>query len=355
VRHNIVGALTVLNTKTSRAAAFATFILSSISTAALSVEIREPSPRHVWEVADDSTSAGLGTPETDDVVLNLACGKNGAIDVMFASYANMPDGKEGDGGPAGITLRRAGKEVILRGTLLENLMTGSWDLSVQATVNHPLFDLLKGDFIAEIEIDAQHQKPGGQREWISLKGAKKVIEKVQARCSGATPAGGSSMSWSVASKEQVASNKASAAKAPGDADFGRYALADSYRGPVKFPDFKGRDRDWNSYRTRIREGMKDGANFAGRTALIEIGCGAGCRFAYVADVSTGRIHNFPLGGEGNMYLDLHYRAYSRLVVAFWQDGGRCMKEALEWTGQAFKRQGAVDVGSDEACNQIQSQ
>ncbi|MBD2745716.1 hypothetical protein IC232_03305 [Microvirga sp. BT688] len=331
-------------------------MLSSISTTALSVEIREPNPRHVWEAADDLTSAGLGTPETDDVVLTLACAKNGKLDVMFADYAPMPDGKEGDGGPAGITLRRGGKEVSVRGTLLENLMTGGWDLSTQQPATHPLFDILKGDFIAEIEIDPQYQKPGGQRDWISLKGAKKVIEKVQARCSGATPPSGSTVSWNSGSQAQVASApQASAAKAPTSSDFARYALADSYQGQVRLPDFKGRDRDWNSYRTRIREGMKGGANFAGRLAFIEIGCGAGCRWAAVADVSTGRVYNFPLGGEEYMYLDLHYRPNSRLVVAFWQNSDRCMKETLEWTGQTFRRQGAVDVGSEASCNQIQSQ
>jgi hypothetical protein len=345
----------VLNFRNSGKVAVAAFLLSSISAAALAVEIREPSPSHVWEAAEDQTSAALGTPDTDDIVLTLACNQKGSIDVIFANYAPMPQGKQGDGGPAGITLRRGGKEVSVKGSLVENVSTGELDLSVQQPVRHALFDLLKGDLIAEIEKDAQYQKPGGQRDWISLKGAKVVIEKVQARCSGATPPSGSTMSWSAAPKEQVEPSQSSAAKDPGNAEFNRYALADSYRGPVTFPDFKGRDRDANSYRTRIREGMKDGANFAGRLAMIEIGCGAGCRFAYVADVSTGQVYNFPLGGEDNMYLDLHYRLNSRLVVAFWQNGGRCMREDLEWAGQTFKRHGENDIGPEDVCFQMQQQ
>jgi hypothetical protein len=241
----------VLKFRNSGKVALAALILSSISTAALAVEIREPSPSHVWEAAEDQTSAALGTPDTDDIVLTLACNQKGSIDVIFANYTPMPESKQGDSGPAGITLRRAGKELSLKGSLVENVSTGEWDVSVQQPVRHALFDLLKGDLIAEIEKDAQYQKPGGQRDWISLKGARTVIEKVQARCSGATPPSGSTMSWSAAPKEQVPPGQSSAAKAPGSAEFDRYALAVSYRGPVKFRDFKGRDRDANSWGCHI--------------------------------------------------------------------------------------------------------
>ena len=36
-----------------------------------------------------------------------------------------------------------------------------------------------------------------------------------------------------------------------------------YRGPIRYPDFQGRDRNYRSCRTRIVEAMRDGPNFAG--------------------------------------------------------------------------------------------
>jgi hypothetical protein len=72
------------------------------------------------------------------------------------------------------------------------------------------------------------------------------------------------------------------------AQFDRYPVSEVYRGPARMPDFQGRDRDAKDYRTRIRNGIKEGANFAGRYKVIQFGCGTGCAFVYVADVSTGK-------------------------------------------------------------------
>jgi hypothetical protein len=65
-----------------------------------------------------------------------------------------------------------------------------------------------------------------------------------------------------------------------------FQLPPCIAGQLRMPDFLGRDRNYATYRTRIAEGIKVGPNFAGRYAFIEIGCGTGCRFAFVADVST---------------------------------------------------------------------
>jgi len=135
-------------------------------------------------------------------------------------------------------------------------------------------------------------------------------------------------------------------------DFGAFPAAGTYSGPVRFPDFKGRDRDWNDYRTRIRDGMKGGANFAGKLAVITVGCGTGCRWAAVGDISTGRVHQFPLGGEENMYLELRYRRDSRLIVAYWEEEDRCMRENLEWTGSGFRQFGRKAIGSTDVCRKI---
>jgi len=127
-----------------------------------------------------------------------------------------------------------------------------------------------------------------------------------------------------------------------------------YRGVVKLPDFRGRDRRHAIYRTRIREGMRGGPNFAGRLALIEIGCGTGCRVVPVADLSTGQVFEFPIGGEEYSYLNLHHVVNSRAVVAYWQDSERCKREMFIWKEGRFDRSGALDVGASEICFSIVS-
>lgn len=127
-----------------------------------------------------------------------------------------------------------------------------------------------------------------------------------------------------------------------DALFARYAAAPVYHGPVRLPDFKGRDRAFANYRTRIRDGMLQGANFAGHYALISWGCGTSCRVNVVGDVITGQMFNFLLSGEE--FIDLRIEAYpdSRLILASWaaetnpsgvgSTGYSCLKQRLQWNG-----------------------
>lgn len=107
---------------------------------------------------------------------------------------------------------------------------------------------------------------------------------------------------------------------------------------VSYPDFAGRDRNARYYRTRIREGLSKGANFAGHYSLIEIGCGTSCRFAYVVDALTGEVFSFPYGGEENYQLDLLFNIDSKLVKATWQtfDEKSCTHQDLLWTGKKFE-------------------
>lgn len=134
-------------------------------------------------------------------------------------------------------------------------------------------------------------------------------------------------------------------------DFGKYP-AEPHRGKIGLPDFRGRDRSSAMYRTRITEGAKGGPNFAGHLALVEIGCGSGCRFVPVIDVRDGRVLRFPLGGDENPSLDLKYRVNSRLVAARWTVEGRCKHQNLVWTGSAFQQGPVMDLGEDEACYRL---
>lgn len=113
---------------------------------------------------------------------------------------------------------------------------------------------------------------------------------------------------------------AAATARPSDRDdglFKRYTVAEVYRGPVHFPDFRKQDHAFSLFRTRIREGMAHGANFAGHYALVGWGCGAECVSYVVGDVASGRVFKFPLGGEETLELRLETRPASRAIIARW--------------------------------------
>jgi len=144
---------------------------------------------------------------------------------------------------------------------------------------------------------------------------------------------------------QTAPTVTSKPRAP---DFAAYAAA-PYRGPISYPDFRGRDRQHASYRTRILAGAKAGPNFAGHLALVTIGCGSSCVFVPVVDVQTGRVFDSPLGGEDMLSLDLKYQVDSRMIAARYISNERCKFEEIVWTGSAFQRGAVRDLGDREVC------
>lgn len=115
----------------------------------------------------------------------------------------------------------------------------------------------------------------------------------------------------------IAAVAASITAANADQPFDRFPVGEVYRGPPAMPEFQWRDRKFKDFRTRIRNGIKGGANFSGRYKIIQIGCGTGCSFVIVADVSTGRVYSFPHGGEYDQMLQLEYRVSSNLIRAWW--------------------------------------
>lgn len=123
-----------------------------------------------------------------------------------------------------------------------------------------------------------------------------------------------------------------------------------YRAPPGLPDFQGLDRSFSAYRTRISDEMRSGPTFAWRYAIIEIGCGTSCRFAYVGDLATGRVYEFPYGGEEFYMLSLRYNVKDSFVVARWISDEACMEDYLEWDGARFSSLNLRVVGSREACS-----
>lgn len=128
--------------------------------------------------------------------------------------------------------------------------------------------------------------------------------------------------------------------------FSKFSPDKYYSGPVVTPDFNGRDAWARNHRTRIRDGVLGGVNFAGRFAVVEIGCGTSCRFAYVVDVSNGKVFSFPYGGEEQYELGLVYSSDSRLMRATWRkayweenqskDTTTCISQDILWTGSDFE-------------------
>lgn len=123
-----------------------------------------------------------------------------------------------------------------------------------------------------------------------------------------------------------------------------------YRGAVKYPDFAGRDKAYAYLRTRIVEEMRTGPNFAGRYAVLQLGCGSGCSSVLVADVSTGRVYGFPYGGEIYQMMTLTYDIKSNFITAKWvNEKDKCEADDLLWNGARFVSQNRRVIGSRSRC------
>lgn len=71
-------------------------------------------------------------------------------------------------------------------------------------------------------------------------------------------------------------------------DFKDYAVEQVYTGTPAAPKVT---RDWQSFRTRIREGAKSHVEFAGHYTVPRWGCGAGCSTFVIADSVTGNVYD----------------------------------------------------------------
>ncbi|MGH6804866.1 MAG: tetratricopeptide repeat protein [Methyloceanibacter sp.] len=133
--------------------------------------------------------------------------------------------------------------------------------------------------------------------------------------------------------------------------FDDFQVREIYKGRTHFPDFKGRDSEFADFRTRISNGLKEGPNFAGHYSIIVVGCGTGCRVVYIADNRTGKVFDFPRGGEDNQMLELKFRVDSRLLIARWAsyDKDECLVEFFEWDGSQATVIGKKTLGKKEAC------
>ncbi len=67
------------------------------------------------------------------------------------------------------------------------------------------------------------------------------------------------------------------------------------------------------FRTMLRQGAKDGPNFAGYYTVVSWGCGSDCMQVAVVDCRNGRVHFAPFTVSPGIRAD--YRLDSRLLIA----------------------------------------
>jgi hypothetical protein len=141
----------------------------------------------------------------------------------------------------------------------------------------------------------------------------------------------------------AANNSVQAQRAVPEHSFGQYAVP-VFRGRPAQPDFKSFEGSYE-YRTRLREGVREGVNFAGHYAIVAFGCGGDCLLGFLVDVRSGKIFDLPLGGEENYSLSLDHRPTSRLLKARWIDTRNdenwfehplCVRQEFLLNGNRFK-------------------
>lgn len=132
-----------------------------------------------------------------------------------------------------------------------------------------------------------------------------------------------------------------------------YPVTERYSGPKHFPDFLRRDHDYAEFRTRILDQLRQSKapGFAGKYALVTIGCGTDCTFGYLVDLSTGKVRDLPRQGEEFMDLRYDARVDSALLVARWRslETSRCYDEQFVWMADHFEKIGKRDVGDVDTC------
>lgn len=86
--------------------------------------------------------------------------------------------------------------------------------------------------------------------------------------------------------------------------------------------------DWSShrdawhYRTKLRNGLKKGANYNGHYSIVTHGCGSNCQANWIIDVTNGKV----IGNFGTT-AGAKYRLDSRLIIA------EAVENGAEWREQ----------------------
>ncbi|UWU20158.1 hypothetical protein N2601_12725 [Rhizobium sp. CB3060] len=143
------------------------------------------------------------------------------------------------------------------------------------------------------------------------------------------------------------------AQAADSFDFAVHRVDAVYEGKLSLPDFKGRDKDFALFKTRITEAMKAGVTFAGEYSVAQFGCGSGCTNVVVASNRTGQLYSFPRGGENNQGLELKFDRHSNLMVMRWYTDSSwesCIFESFVFNDGRWIAGDALASKGDETCS-----
>lgn len=69
---------------------------------------------------------------------------------------------------------------------------------------------------------------------------------------------------------------------------GRYAEQQLYRGKMPILD-EGSHPDAGTFKSSLRDGLRDGINFAGKYTVVTVSCGTNCLQHFIVDRKTGKI------------------------------------------------------------------
>jgi hypothetical protein len=124
-----------------------------------------------------------------------------------------------------------------------------------------------------------------------------------------------------------------------------------YTGPRAAPDFSGSAARFKMFQTAIAEGFLANPIAAGHYTIITVGCGTGCTFNWLGDLRSGRIFEFPIGGEHYQGLRISTSTKDRQITASWSSDASwsdCNTRTYIFDGARFRQIGA-DVKTSSSC------
>jgi hypothetical protein len=131
------------------------------------------------------------------------------------------------------------------------------------------------------------------------------------------------------------------ATAQHDFPFEKYRVTREFGGKPAPPVVS--EGEAHRFRTVLREGAKEGPNFAGHYTLVVWGCGSSCASFAIVDAITGKVYWPPFSGftwtDGNGPFTeegLHYRRHSTLlVVQGCPEEKDCATRHYNWNGTSL--------------------
>jgi len=120
--------------------------------------------------------------------------------------------------------------------------------------------------------------------------------------------------------------------------FANFAIREKFTG-TPAPVVLSRPED-RRFRTMLRNGAKDGPNFAGHFTVVQWGCGTNCLSGAIVDAKTGQVYQLPSDGKSHFESGwLHFRPDSQLMIVCskcreWLIGD-CDQRYFVWDGSSF--------------------